>query len=300
MISIIIPTYNRLSAVKRCIESVIPQTIPGMEIIVIDDCSQDMTWNYLLQLAKEYDFIKVSVNPQNRGVNYTRNRGIEIASQKYILFLDSDDELYEGSIAEVVKALVANPAVKHFLFLVSDRAQEFAHVKQNKEITYEDWVSARVSGDFTHVVLSTVMKKYLFFEQFKMFEYLNWFRIKKETSPQILIPLITTKRERDRADSVTVGSTLRSLPAIKAKFEAEKFYYALYHEDLKLHYPRALNINLLMVIVLSVASNQKSDSKCMIGYANKNYIKLLGKLITFLPSSVVRYAVIKYSTSKAR
>lgn len=270
-----------------------------MEIILIDDASTDGTKEYALQLAKDYSFIKVHINSQNLGVNFTRNRGIELVTKKYILFLDSDDEMYEGSIAKVVDALIAYPTVKHFLFIVSDRAEEYAHEKQNRDITYEDWITTRVYGDFTHVVMTALMKQNMFFEQHRAFEYLNWLRVKRATTPQLMIPIVTTKRERGREDSLTVMGKFKRVSAIQANFEAEKFYYAYYNEDLKLYYPKALNVKLLRAIVLGVACNQKSDSRNLIQYGNKGYVKWLGKLITLLPSSLVQYAVISYSKSKA-
>lgn len=270
-----------------------------MEIILIDDASTDGTKEYALQLANDYSYIKVHINSQNRGVNFTRNRGIELVTKKYILFLDSDDEMYEGSIAKVVNAIIAYPNVKHFLFLVSDRAEEYADEKEPRNITYEDWITTSVYGDFTHVVMTKLMKENMFFEQHRAFEYLNWLRVKRATTPQLLIPIVTTWRERGREDSLTVMGKFKQVSAIKANFEAEKFYYAYYHEDLKLYYPKALNVKLLRAIVLGVAAGQKSDSHNLIQYGNKGYVKWLGRLITMLPTSVVQYAIITYSKSKA-
>ena len=299
MVSILIPAYQRIAVLKRCVESVLPQVTPDMEVIIIDDGSQDGTKEYLQQLAKENSTVKIHINAQNQGVNYTRNRGIEIASKKYILFLDSDDELYEGSLAKVTAVLRSLPDTKHFLFIVSDRAEEFANQQGNRPLTYKDWITTTIYGDFTHVVLTEIMKKFLFFEQYRAFEHLNWLRIKKITAPQLIIPVVTTKRERDREDSLGNSFRYHSAAAIRANFEAEKFYYSYYHDDLKIHYPRALNVNLLRTVVLGVASGQKSDSRNLLQYAGKGYVKLIGRLITLLPSSFVRSAVIRRSASKA-
>ncbi len=124
MISIVIPTFNRIAALKRCLESIFAQVYDGLEVIVIDDFSADATGEYLVDLAGRYPFIKALFNSENKGVNYTRNRGIEIATKKFILFLDSDDELTEGSLAVILNALHKNAATKHLLFVVSDRHQQ--------------------------------------------------------------------------------------------------------------------------------------------------------------------------------
>lgn len=88
LVSAIITTRNRLSLLKRAIESVGAQTYENIELIVVDDGSTDGTKEYCNQLKLHYIFI-----PQNesRGGNYARNLGIKAAKGKYVAFLDDDD-----------------------------------------------------------------------------------------------------------------------------------------------------------------------------------------------------------------
>ncbi len=87
-ISVIIPTYNRASTIERAMISVIRQTYPAIEIIVVDDFSDDAT----AEILEEYKGkIKIITNESNRGVSYSRNQGIEAATGEWIAFLDSDD-----------------------------------------------------------------------------------------------------------------------------------------------------------------------------------------------------------------
>lgn len=298
MISIVIPTYKRLSSLKKCLDSVISQATGGMELIVVDDFSQDGTREYLLELASRHPFIKPSFNPKNCGVNYSRNRGVELVSEKFILFLDNDDELIPGSLQQVEQTLEAHPATKHFLFMVSDRTEEYKDLHDVKKVYYEEWVGAKIAGDFTHVILSSVMKKYPFFEEFRLYEHLNWLRVKKETSPQLLVPTVVAQRERDRSDSLTASAKLKNVAVIRSKFEAEKVYYAMYHEDLKKHNPRSLSTGMLHAIALGVACSCKSDCRTMIRYASKGWVKVMGGLMILMPSSLLRYGVTRYSALK--
>lgn len=297
MISIVIPTYNRVSSLKTCIESILPQYYDGLEIIIIDDHSTDSTQHYLEEL-KQYQFIKIVTNSVNRGVNYSRNRGIEKVTKKFILFLDSDDELTEGSLDKIRNKVEENSEIKHFLFIVSDRVDDFKHLAETRVVQYGDWVSGNIFGDFTHVVYADVMKKFLFFEQFRMYEYLNWLRIKKETSPQLLVPLVTTQRERDRSDSLTASGKLKNVSVIKSRFESEKLYYSLYHKDLSRYNPKSLTYKLIETILLGVACDQKRECRSLIHYASKLHIKILGSLVMLLPSSFLKYGIIKYSSLK--
>jgi len=88
-VSVIIPTYNRAATLERAIQSVLVQTSPAMEIIVVDDASTDNTAELLQQYA---DKIKIISKEQNRGVSFSRNAGIQIAGGDWIAFLDSDDQ----------------------------------------------------------------------------------------------------------------------------------------------------------------------------------------------------------------
>ena len=241
MLSIVIPTYNRIDSLRDCINSVVHQLCEGLEIIIIDDGSTDGTVDYLKRLNENYRNSMVVINnPGNFGVNYSRNRGIERASKEFILFLDSDDELAPGCLKHIINTVKNNAGKTHFLFLVSDRAHEFESLEHSRQIQYSDWIKGVIGSDFIHLVSSAIMKQHLFFEQFRMFEYLNWLRVKKLTAPQLLIPLIASNRKRNRSDSLTRTGRLRHISVIQSKFEARQLYYKLYHEDLQCFHSNAL------------------------------------------------------------
>ena len=86
-ITAIIPTFNRIQFLNRSIESIINQTYPVNQIILVDNLSTDNTKKYI---NFKYKQIKV-LNQKNRGVSHSRNLGIENSSNDWIAFLDSDD-----------------------------------------------------------------------------------------------------------------------------------------------------------------------------------------------------------------
>ena len=95
LVSVIIPVYNGEKYIKKCIESILKEKIDDLEIIVINDSSTDST----LKLLKEYkDRIIIKNNKKNCGVSYSRNYGLSIATGEYVMFVDSDDYLPDGSI----------------------------------------------------------------------------------------------------------------------------------------------------------------------------------------------------------
>lgn len=90
-VSVIVPVYNTEKYLRRCLDSLVNQTLDDIEIIVINDCSPDNANKILSEYEKKYKNIKVIHNKTNKGIGYNRNLGIEKASGKYIAFVDSDD-----------------------------------------------------------------------------------------------------------------------------------------------------------------------------------------------------------------
>lgn len=91
LVSVIMPAYNAERFIEEAINSVVNQTVEDWELIVIDDCSKDNTFEIIKKLAVNDERISVLQNEKNSGVAKTRNRGIAIATGKHIAFLDSDD-----------------------------------------------------------------------------------------------------------------------------------------------------------------------------------------------------------------
>ena len=87
-ISVIIPVYNRPKMIYRAIDSVLRQTLPAAEIIVVDDGSTDSTADVIRAFGNKVRLISLD----QRGVSAARNRGIRAARGKWLAFLDSDDE----------------------------------------------------------------------------------------------------------------------------------------------------------------------------------------------------------------
>lgn len=104
-ISIIVPVFNSEQEIKDCLDSLVEQTEKDLEIIVIDDASTDHSLEIINAYTKKYANIKVYKNEVNKGVGYSRNLGIALATGEYITFVDSDDyvnptmyeELYEAA-----------------------------------------------------------------------------------------------------------------------------------------------------------------------------------------------------------
>lgn len=107
-VSVVITTYNRARLLPRAVNSVLAQTFDDYEIIIVDDCSPDHTWDVVCKFNDPR--IRSIRHERNMGVSAARNTGIANARGKYITFLDDDDELLPGSIMGRVNILNASPA----------------------------------------------------------------------------------------------------------------------------------------------------------------------------------------------
>ena len=107
-VSVIIPTYNREKFISECVQSVLAQTFPAREIIIVDDGSTDATYNILRDLGFNSLSTKKTVLryffQQNRGVSSARNLGIKEARSEYIALLDSDDLWLKSKLDRQVSA----------------------------------------------------------------------------------------------------------------------------------------------------------------------------------------------------
>ena len=107
-VSVIIPTYNREKFISECVQSVLAQTLPAREIIIVDDGSTDATYNILRDLGFNSLSTKKTVLryffQQNRGVSSARNLGIKEARSEYIALLDSDDLWLKSKLDRQVSA----------------------------------------------------------------------------------------------------------------------------------------------------------------------------------------------------
>lgn len=92
LISVVIPAYNVESCINRSVSSVLNQSFDDLEVIIIDDGSNDRTPSICDELAKKDHRVKV-LHQKNSGVSEARNVGIRHSLGKYIFFLDADDWL---------------------------------------------------------------------------------------------------------------------------------------------------------------------------------------------------------------
>lgn len=104
-LSIIIPNYNKEKYIGKLLSQLKEQLNGEVEVIVIDDCSTDNSWN----IIKEYSDVFTTIrNEINKYVAYSRNVGLDKSKGKYITFIDSDDEVKPYFVSNILESIKSN------------------------------------------------------------------------------------------------------------------------------------------------------------------------------------------------
>ncbi|MGT2847152.1 glycosyltransferase family 2 protein [Streptococcus massiliensis] len=104
LVSIIVPIYNAEKSIEKCVHSILNQSFKDFELILMNDGSTDNTIDKLKHFQETDPRVKL-IDKANEGVSTTRNRGIELASGRYIMFIDNDDYIASDYVETFFQAI---------------------------------------------------------------------------------------------------------------------------------------------------------------------------------------------------
>lgn len=105
LVSVVIPTYNRENTISRAVRSVLNQTYDNIEIVIVDDCSNDHTEEVVKKEFGNNPKVLFHTLDRNSGACVARNKGVQLSHGEYIAFLDSDDEFQPEKISKQIACL---------------------------------------------------------------------------------------------------------------------------------------------------------------------------------------------------
>lgn len=144
-VSVIIPAYNEEKYLERCLKSVVSQTLDEIEIILVDDGSTDATYSICEEFYQNYSNKIIIIHKKNEGLGPARNTGIEMASGKYIGFVDADDWIDKNMYKEMYDIAEQN----HSDLVVCDVKKIFvSEGKEKIEISLPNESSAIDIGEY--------------------------------------------------------------------------------------------------------------------------------------------------------
>lgn len=180
-VSVILPVFNAEESLSRTIKSVLNQTYKNIELIIIDDCSTDNSVEIINTFIQHDSRIKLFCNLKNMGVSYSRNKGIDEATGKYIAFIDSDDKWYFNKI-EVQMNYIINKKVNWVFsnYKYVGRKQEYIVSKPKGKYTYDEILrNGNPIGLLTCLINKKIIENFRF-ENVHHEDYLLWLKIAKE------------------------------------------------------------------------------------------------------------------------
>ncbi len=142
-VSIIIPAYNTGAYLGKCIQSILYQTLSDWELFIVDDGSEDDTYETALRFSGMDDRINV-IHTGNRGVSSARNTCLELISGEYYCFIDSDDTVEPQYLETLVRTAEDNSA---------DIAQcSFRFINENGTESPDPYKNPRVYSDNAEII----------------------------------------------------------------------------------------------------------------------------------------------------
>ena len=181
LVSIIMPAYNCAEYIEESIASVLKQTYPKWELLIIDDCSKDETEKIIKKYIRYDNRIKYKKLKINQGVAIARNTGIRMAKGQYLAFLDSDDlwifEKLECQINFMKKKKVGFSCTQYRQF--TDYIGNCSSLIDVKEkIDYKELLKGNVIGCLT-VMIDRKYISQIFMALDRHEDYITWLQILK-------------------------------------------------------------------------------------------------------------------------
>lgn len=108
LLSVVVPMHNSAPYIRRCLNGLLNQAVKSIQIVVVDDCSEDESVSIVEAIAKENPSIELYRMAANRGPGAARNTGKERAKGDFITFLDSDDWVDLTAYAETIEHMISD------------------------------------------------------------------------------------------------------------------------------------------------------------------------------------------------
>jgi len=199
LVSVILTTYNRSNLLPRAIDSVLAGTYANIELIIVDDASQDRTPEAVSRFKDlRVQYVRM---PENGGVLRARNRGFDMAAGDYVTILDDDDELLPDALgavaAEFEKTEREGIDILWFDCQDAESGQKSGSMLIDaRNIRFEDYVCGRIQGDFWMAFRKAALDGNRFNEELKAHESLLWLKIHRTHSARY-VPRVVCKKYRE-------------------------------------------------------------------------------------------------------
>ncbi len=239
LVSIITPNYNCVRFISQTIDSVLSQTYKNWELLIVDDCSTDGSYEIALDYAEKDKRIKVLRNEKNSGAAISRNHALDIAKGEYIAFLDSDDVWESKKLEKQISFMQENNC--DFCFsrydLIDEENNPFGKiVRIVKNLSYKKLLHHDFIGCLTAIYRREIA------------ENIRSFPIKNNNDYGLFLQVVRNAKNAMGIYEVLAHYRIRKSGISRKKFKKVKPYFELMHKYM--HYPYILSCWFLFTNVL--------------------------------------------------
>ena len=316
LISVIIPFYNEKIYFDDCINSVLNQSYKNLEIIIINDGSDQICFDQLNQLAEKFPKLINVFHKKNEGVASARNYGIKKASGKYISFIDADDRWLPNKIEHQIEIIKKkNLKFIHGSYFILDSEERVMGKFLSNKISYSELMKSCDIGLSTVMLCSNLAKENLFPNITTKEDYVCWLRIIKKISYlHGDIDVVTFYRRKK--NSLSSNITTKFLNAFKVYHIYEKvgFFlsliytlrlsiYYIFKENL-IRYKNLYPIKFNYIVDFQKLNFDKSFILVALNMASLSYTNLLygncKNIIFWIDGVCARFVIKNYSKTAGR
>jgi glycosyltransferase involved in cell wall biosynthesis len=265
LISVVMPTFNRAHILPRAIKSVLDQTYTHFELIIIDDNSPDKT----KEVTESFKDQRIRYHNRTdyhgnigEGVLAAKNRGFDLAEGSVIVGVDDDDELLPYALETAINELkrLSKQSVKIIWFeSMNAESGKIAgkHWDHECEVTFQDLLCEKFSGDYWVVFCSDAIADQRFDERLWASEGFLWIKLHRKNKG-FYIPKLLYKQYRQHGVRICTTSTLNQLSRI---ILTQQIFLDDFGDDLKKLCPKRYIKTLGSLGINQVLNNQMSDGR---------------------------------------
>lgn len=183
VVSVVMPAYNSEKYIAKSVKSVLDQTFGNFELIIVDDCSTDKTYDVIKELLEKDSRIRCCKMKKNSGVAAVRNFGMSLARGEWVALIDSDDIWYPEKLDKQLEtAKNENADLVYCSYAITDEkgkklCEDFI---VPEETDYEKFLVKSVISCSTALINKKICQKYSFSPDLYHEDYAFWLDILKD------------------------------------------------------------------------------------------------------------------------
>lgn len=234
LISIVVPVYNAEKFIKSTIESVLRQTYKNWELIFVDDCSKDNSYEIIKAFLVSDNRIKYIKNKANLGPAITRNNGTKIAEGRFLCYLDADDAWDEKKLEKQINFMIEKNCTFSFTgyeFADKDLNPTGKKVFVPSTITYKQALKNTTIWTTTVMLdLEKISKENIYMPDVKSEDTASWWNILKIVDVGYgLNEILAYYRRTDTSLSANKFEAIKRIWNLYRNVEHLNIFYSFYN-----------------------------------------------------------------------